>query len=143
MPLQDDVLCASAIVAAMIGMGVLAKMTQSDRASAPQMTRAAKELMRQSLSWLDMCSSHQDAAYKLQTATLATAYCNAARTLASDDELARALNIDVHEQLRGMESMQRKTLVRLQKGRAAAAGKDGAAAPKAEGTAIGSSVNWL
>lgn len=139
LPVQDDVLCASVVVATMVGVGLLAKMTKNDRASAPQLTRAAKGLMQQSLQWLDMCNSHQDTAYKLQTATLATAYCNAARTIASDDEIARQMNLDVHEKLRAMESLQRKVLLRLQKEGAATAEK----VPKAEGTAIGTSINWL
>ena len=139
LPLQDDVLCASVVVATMIGVGMLAKTTRNDRATAPQMVRAAKDLMQQSLQWLDMCNSHQDTAYKLQTATLATAYCNAARTFASDDEIARQLNLDVHDKLRAMESLQRKVLLRLQKEGTAAA----AMAPTAEGAAIGTSINWL
>ena len=138
LPVQDDVLCASVVVAAMVGVAMLAKMTRNDRASAPQMVRAAKDLMQQSLQWMDMCGSHQEPAYKLQTATLATAYCNAARSIASDEDLSRQLNIDVHEKLRAMESMQRKVFTRLQK-----EGSKATAAPKAEGTAIGTSINWL
>lgn len=139
LPVQDDVLCASAVVAAMVGVALLAKTTRSDRAVAPQMARAAKDLMQQSLQWLDMCDSHQDTAYKLQTATLATAYCNAARVVAPDEEIARQLNVDVHEKLRAMETLQRKVLLRLQRDGAS----DAPTVSKAEGTAIGSSINWL
>lgn len=139
LPVKDDVLCAGVVAAAAVGVALLAKATRSERASAPMMTRAAKDLMQQSLQWLDMCSSHQETAYKLQTVTLATAYCNAARTFASDEELARHLNVDVHEKLRAMEALQRKVLLRLQKEGA----KGAAAAPKAEGAAVGTSINWL
>ena len=138
-PVEDDVLCAGVVVSAMIGVGLLANATRNDRVVAPQMVRAAKELMQQSLQWLDMCNSHQDTVYKLQTVTLATAYCNAARTVASDDDIARQLNLDVHEKLRAMESLQRKVLLRLQKEGATGA----TATAKAEGTAIGASINWL
>ena len=124
----------------MVGVGMLAKMTKNDRASAPQLTRAAKDLMQQSLQWFDMCSSHQDAAYKFQAATLATAYCNAARTIASDEDISRQMNLDVHEKLRAMESLQRKVLLRLQKGVATTTTDK---LLKAEGTAIGTSINWL
>ena len=138
LPVQDDVLCAGVVVATMVGVGLLSKMTQSDRANAPRLVRAGKDLMQQSLQWFDMCNSHQDTAYKLQTATLATAYCNAARTVASDEEISRQLNLDVHEKLRAMEALQRKVLLRLQKEAVAAA-----PTPKAEGAAIGTSINWM
>ena len=138
-PVQDDILCAGVVVALVTGVGMLAKMTRNDRANAPQMLRAAKDLMSQSIQWMDMCTSHTETAYKLQAATLATAYCNAARTVASDDELARSLNIDVHDKLRAMETMQRKTLIRLQKDAVVTRGPTA----KAVGEAIGTSINWM
>lgn len=147
LPIHDDVLCAGVVVSVMCAVSLLAKTTRADRASAPQLTRAAKDFMQQSLQWLDMCNSHQDAAYKLQTVTLATAYCNAARAVATDDELARQLNIDVHQKLRTMESMQRKVLLRLQRqGHGQAQQGTRAAAASAAATdaaAVGTSINWL
>lgn len=137
LPIQDDVLCAGVVVSTMIGVGLLAKTTRSGRATAPQMARAARDLMQQSLQWYDMCSSQQDTVYKLQAITLATAYCNAARTVASDDDIARQLNLDVHEKLRAMEALQHKVLARLRRVGATME------ATETKGPAVGTSINWV
>ena len=140
LPVQDDVICGSVVIIAMVAISILSKMTRNDKLSVPQLQRASRELMQQSLTWVDMCSSHQDLAYKLQAATLATAYCNAARLIASDDDISRALNIDLHEKLRATESLQRKMLLRLQKQLAL---KPETVTTKSENAAIGTSINWI
>tara|TARA_B100000683_G_C12481840_1_gene551672 strand:- start:1702 stop:2130 length:429 start_codon:yes stop_codon:yes gene_type:complete len=140
LPVRDDVCAALAVTTAVVVLAMIGKAARGERARAPQITRAARELLGQSQTWSDMAAQDQESLYKLQHTCMAAAYANAARVLAADDELLRASNIDVHQKLRELEAAQRKLVSKMSKGTPSVVDK--AKVAKAKGTDIGGS-SWL
>ena len=138
LPFRDDVFAASVVVASAGVLAIISKAGRNERARAPQVTRAARDLLNQAMTWAEMAQQDQEAVFKFQHVTLAMAYCNAARVLSADDELMRASNIDVHSKLRELESAQRKLIARIGKGSTGATNRGAA-----KGTPISGGGTWM
>lgn len=134
-PLRDDIFAATCVTAGVVVLAWVGKCTRAERSRAPQITRAAKELINQANVWSEMSDQDSELVYRIVHLTLAAAYCNAARVLAPDDELFRASNVDVHARLREIEAAQRKVLSKLQRG-----GGAGSKKVLVKGTAISSNA---
>lgn len=153
LPVRDDVLCAIVVVAAILLLVMLSRGARAQRSHAPQVVRAARELVGQGVTLARAAEEQHAQAFKLQNCAQAAAFLNAARVLCTDEELVRVSNVDVHSELRRVETAQRRLLARMGKqGGATGAGKQEAAGKRvaavasdetAQGTAVDLRLGYL
>ena len=115
LPVRDDVLCAGVVIVAVMLLVMLSRGAREQRSHAPQVVRAARELVGQGVTLARAAEQQQGQAFKLQHCAQSAAFLNAARVLCTDEELVRVSNVDVHTELRGVEAAQRKLLARMSK----------------------------
>ena len=134
LPVQDDVLCAGVVVSTVLLLVMLSRGARDQRTHAPQVTRAAKDLVGQGVTLARAAEEQQSHNFKLQHCAQAAAFLNAARMLCTDEELVRVSNVDVHTELRGVEAAQRKLLARP--GKQSVPQKNAKTAGSAKGTHV-------